>query len=64
MHVLNQSIDPAAAPRPLTSAEIDQVTGGVLPVLAGAIVTMVIASVVNSFTSGDDESEEEEKSDD
>ena len=63
MQALNQSIDPVPGPRPLTRAEVDQVTGGVLPVLAGVAVTAVIATVVKSF-GGDESSEEEEKSDD
>ena len=59
MHALSQPIDPVAGPRALTPVEIDQVTGGVLPIVAGAIVTMVVASIVNSF--GDNSSEEEEE---
>ena len=63
MHALSQTADPSVGPRPLTPAEIDQVTGGVVPIIVGAIITVVIAKVVNSVTGGDD-SEDEEKSDD
>lgn len=64
MQALSQSNDPLGGLRPLTPAEIDQVTGGVLPIVVGGIITAVIVQVVNSFTSGDDSSEEEEKGDD
>lgn len=61
MNAMPQPVERPVSARPLTPAEIDQVSGGVVPILIGMAVGAIVAAAVDAVS---DALEEDESSED
>ena len=58
LHTGTHSFDPSVLPQPLTSAEVDQVAGGVVPIIIAGAVSLLITGVINEVCSDDSDSDD------